>query len=93
MCIRDRMKVRTQSRTGEVMEWEVEDHGGDDGHSMARATGMVTACCVEAWLKNPDMLPVGVHAPEVLGNHTISQIIRAMKLNNVRIDGPEISFE
>ena len=87
------MKVRTQSRSGEVMEWEVEDHGGDDGHSMARATGMVTACCVEAWLKNPDMLPVGVHAPEALGNHTISQIVHAMKLNNVRIDGPEISFE
>ena len=57
---------------------------------MARATGMVTACCVEAWLENPDMLPVGVHAPETLANHTISKIIRAMKLNNVRIDGPDV---
>jgi len=28
-----------------------------------------------------------------LGNHTISQIIRAMKLNNVRIEGPEISID
>ena len=32
-----------EGRDGEILEWEVEDHGGDDGHSMARATGMVTA--------------------------------------------------
>ena len=85
------MKVRTESRDGDILEWEVEDHGGDDGHSMARATGMVTACCVEAWLEDPDMLPVGVHAPESLGNDIIAKIIQTMKLNNIRIDGPEIA--
>ena len=85
------MNVRVESRSGEVLEWEVEDHGGDDGHSMARATGMVTACCVEAWMQDPDMLPAGVHAPESLGNDTISNIIKTMKLNNIRIDGPDIA--
>ena len=54
------MRVRAEGRGGEVLEWEVEDHGGDDGHSMARATGMVTACCVEAWLEDPMMLPLSL---------------------------------
>ena len=58
---------------------------------MARATGMVTVCCVEAWVQDPDMLPVGVHAPESLGNDIISNIIKTMKLNNIRIDGPDIA--
>ena len=68
----------------------MEDHGGDDGHSMARATGMVTACCVAAWLEDPMMLPAGVHAPEVLGNDVIAKIIEAMKADRVRIVGPDI---
>ena len=84
------MKVRAEARDGKVLEWEVEDHGGDDGHSMARATGMVTACCVEAWLENSKMLPLGVHAPEVLSDRVIAKIVDTMKSDKVRIEGPEI---
>ena len=84
------MRVRAEGRGGEVLEWEVEDHGGDDGHSMARATGMVTVCCVEAWLEDPGMLPTGAHAPEELGNDVIAKIIGAMKADRVRIEGPDI---
>ena len=84
------MRVRAQGRNGEVLEWEVEDYGGDDGHSMARATGMVTACCVEAWLDNSEMLPPGVHAPEALSDDVIAKIVDTMKADRVRIEGPEI---
>ena len=52
---------------------------------------MVTACSVEAWLEDPNMLPLGVHAPETLGSDVIAKIIKTMKLNNIRIDGPEIA--
>ena len=85
------MRVKVEGRNGEILEWEVEDHGGDDGHSMARATGMVTACCVEAWLEDPHMLPVGVHAPEALGDDVIAKIVATMRADRVRIEGPEIS--
>ena len=84
------MKVRAEGRNGEILEWEVEDHGGDDGHSMARTTGMVTACCVEAWLSDPEMLPPGVHAPEVLSDVVISDIVDMMRSERIRIDGPDI---
>ena len=57
---------------------------------MARATGMVTACCVEAWLDNSEMLPPGVHAPEALSDDVIAKIVETMKADRVRIEGPEI---
>ncbi len=84
------MKVRAESHDGEVLEWEVEDHGGDDGHSMARSTGMVTALCVEAWLADPEMLPPGVHAPEALSENVVAGIVETMRSERVRIDGPAI---
>jgi saccharopine dehydrogenase-like NADP-dependent oxidoreductase len=84
------MRVRAQNRKGEVMEWELEDYGGDDGHSMARSTGLVTACCIEAWLADPNMLPAGVHAPEVLSSEVISGIVETMRSVGVRIEGPDI---
>lgn len=84
------MRVRAEAREGEIMEWEVEDHGGEDGHSMARATGMVTALCVEAWLADPEMLPPGVHAPEVLSDEVIAEIVETMRSERIRINGPEI---
>lgn len=84
------MKVRAEAHDGEVLEWEVEDHGGDDGHSMARATGMVTALCAQAWLDDPEMLPPGVHAPEELSDEVIAGIVDSMRLHRVRIDGPNI---
>ena len=74
------------------MGWRVVDHGGDDGSSMARSTGMVTACCVEEWLDDPEMLPPGVHAPEALAPEVVARIIETMSSERVSIDGPGISI-
>ena len=57
---------------------------------MARSTGMVTVCCVEEWLADPDMLPLGVHAPETLAPEVVGRIIDTMRSERVRIEGPEI---
>ena len=84
------MEVRAEGRGGTEMVWRVADYGGDDGSSMARATGMVTACCVEEWLADPDMLPPGVHAPEALAPEVVGRIIETMRSERVRIEGPEI---
>lgn len=84
------MKVRADNADGDILEWVVEDHGGEDGHSMARATGMVTALCVEEWLSDPEMLPPGVHAPESLSDEVIARIVDSMRSERVRIDGPAI---
>lgn len=84
------MRVRAEGRNGETMEWEVSDHGDEDGHSMARATGMVTALCIEAWLAEPEMLSPGVHAPEVLRDEVIAGIVETMRSEGIRIIGPEI---
>jgi len=51
---------------------------------------MVTACCVEEWLADPDMLPPGVHAPEALAPEVVGRIIETMRSERVRIEGPEI---
>ncbi len=84
------MEVRAEGRDGTEMVWRVADYGGDDGSSMARTTGMVTACCVEEWLADPEMLPPGVHAPEVLAPEVVGRIIKTMRSERVRIEGPEI---
>jgi len=84
------MEVRAEGRDGTEMVWRVADYGGDDGSSMARTTGMVTACCVEEWLADPDMLPPGVHAPEVLAPEVVGRIIETMRSERVRIEGPDI---
>ena len=51
---------------------------------------MVTACCVEAWIDDSEMLPTGVHAPEALGDDVIARIVETMKSERVRIVGPDI---
>ena len=84
------MEVRAEGRGGTEMVWRVADYGGDDGSSMARTTGMVTACCGEEWLDDHDMLPPGVHAPEVLAPEVVGRIIETMRSERVRIEGPEI---
>jgi len=84
------MEVRARGHDGTEMVWRVADYGGDDGSSMARATGMVTACCVEEWLADPDMLPPGVHAPETLAPEVVGRIIETMRSERVKIEGPEI---
>ncbi len=84
------MEVTAEGHDGRKMTWRVQDHGGDDGHSMARATGLVTICCVEEWLKNPNMLPSGVHPPEALPPEVIGGIVARMIREGVEIEGPLI---
>ena len=85
------MEVFAEGHDGRKMTWRVQDHGGDDGHSMARTTGLVTVCCVEEWLKDPDMLPPGVHPPEALSSDVVGRILSHMIRKGVEIEGPLIS--
>ena len=85
------MEVSAESLDGQKMNWLVQDHGGDVGHSMARATGLVTVCCVEEWLKEPNMLPPGVHPPEALSPDAVRGIVYRMIREGVEIEGPLIS--
>ena len=85
------MEVSAEGLDGQKMNWLVQDHGGDDGHSMARATGLVTVCCVEEWLKEPNMLPPGVHPPEALSPDAVRGIVYRMIREGVEIEGPLIS--
>ncbi|RZP10550.1 MAG: hypothetical protein EVA35_02045 [Candidatus Poseidoniales archaeon] len=86
------MEVRAEGHDGTEMVWRVTDYGGDDGSSMARSTGMVTACCVEEWLADPGMLPPGVHAPEALDPEVVARIIDTMRSERVSIEGPDIEL-
>ena len=85
------MEVTAEDQNGRKMTWRVQDHGGDDGHSMARATGLVTICCVEEWLNDPNMLPPGVHPPEALSPDAVGRIVSRMIREGVEIEGPIIS--
>jgi lysine 6-dehydrogenase len=51
---------------GEVIRWTVEDDGKGSDSSMARTTGLVTTAVALQWLETPELIPVGVHAPEEL---------------------------
>ena len=85
------MEVSAEGHDGRKMTWRVQDHGGDDGHSMARATGLVTVCCVEEWLKDPNMLPAGVHPPEALSPDTVERIVSRLISEGVEIEGPLVN--
>ena len=50
----------------ELIQWKVEDEGQGRDSSMARTTGLVTTAVALQWLENPELIPVGVHAPEEL---------------------------
>ena len=67
-------------------KWIVEDTGRDGDSSMARTTGLVTACCAIAWTKNPDMLDSGIYAPEDLSDDVIESIIEVMRIEGVSIE-------
>ena len=84
------MEVFAEGLDGQKMNWLVQDHGGDDGHSMARTTGLVTLCCIEEWLKQPNMLPPGVHPPEALSSDAVRRIVYRMIREGVEIVGPLI---
>ena len=82
------MEVFAEGLDGQKMNWLVQDHGGDDGHSMARTTGLVTLCCIEEWIKQPNMLPPGVHPPEALSSDAVRRIVYRMIREGVEIVGP-----
>ena len=67
-------------------KWIIEDNGRDGDSSMARTTGLVTACCAIAWADRPEMLPSGVHAPEDLPDEVIELIIEVMRSEGVSIE-------
>ena len=52
---------------------------------MARTTGLVTACCVIAWLDRPKMFESGVYAPEDLPDDVIELVIEVMRSEGVSI--------
>tara|TARA_B110001452_G_scaffold220368_1_gene192604 strand:- start:51 stop:1037 length:987 start_codon:yes stop_codon:yes gene_type:complete len=66
--------------------WIIEDNGRDGDSSMARTTGLVTACCAIAWADRPEMLPSGVHAPEDLPDEVIELVIEVMRSEGVSIE-------
>ena len=66
--------------------WVVEDLGKDGDSSMARTTGLVTACCVIAWIDRPEMFGAGVYAPEDLPDDVIQLVIEVMRAEGVSIE-------
>ncbi len=79
------MEVRIVSGDNEKV-WIVEDCGRDGDSSMARTTGLVTACCALIWADRPEMLSSGVHAPEDLPDDVIESIIDVMRAEGVSIE-------
>ena len=65
--------------------WVIEDLGSNGDSSMARTTGLVTACCVIAWLDRPKMFESGVYAPEDLPDDVIELVIEVMRSEGVSI--------
>ena len=84
------MEVIAISNKNDELRWVIEDGGGQDGSSMARTTGLVTACCALMFIENPNLLPPGIHPPEALPPHATRQIIAYLIENGVTITGPEI---
>jgi saccharopine dehydrogenase-like NADP-dependent oxidoreductase len=84
------MEVIATSLGGDTLRWTIEDEGGDDGSSMARATGLVTTCCALMFIEKPTLLPPGVHPPEALPAHDARTIMEYLKQNGVHITGPAI---
>ena len=74
------------SSGNENRTWVVEDLGKDGDSSMARTTGLVTACCVIAWIDRPDMFVQGVFAPEDLPDDVIQLVIEVMRAEGVSIE-------
>ena len=74
------------SSGNENRTWVVEDLGKDGDSSMARTTGLVTACCVIAWIDRPDMFGKGVFAPEDLPDDVIQLVIEVMRAEGVSIE-------
>ena len=70
----------------EKITWIIEDLGKNGDSSMARTTGLVTACCVIAWIDRPDMFGPGVYAPEDLPDDVIQLVIEVMRSEGVSIE-------
>ena len=70
----------------EERRWIIEDSGENGDSSMARTTGLVTACCAIAWIDRPNMLSPGVHAPEDLPNDVIELVVEVMRSEGISIE-------
>ncbi|MEC7707183.1 MAG: saccharopine dehydrogenase C-terminal domain-containing protein [Candidatus Thermoplasmatota archaeon] len=84
------MEVMAESLDGKRMSWRYSDYAQEDDSSMARSTGMVTAFCIEEWLQDDGMIPLGVHPPEAVPSKVVARIIERMVNENAVIQGPEI---
>ena len=82
------MEVKVRSGKNNI-KWVVEDSGHGLDSSMARTTGLVTACCVIAWAENENLLSKGIHAPESLDDDTIQYVIDVMREQGVVIEKTE----
>ena len=85
------MEVVAYDAKNRAMRWVVIDHGSGGDSSMARTTGLVTLGCIISWLKDPNMLPCGVHPPESLPREVLISVIELMRVNGIEISGPEIA--
>ena len=84
------MEVMAEGHDGKQMVWRYADYARDDGSSMARSTGMVTAFCIEEWLQDDGIVPLGVHPPEVLPPEVVARIVERMISEKAIIQGPRI---
>jgi len=80
------MEVMALGNNDVKMRWIITDEGKEDGHSMARCTGLVTVFCIDEWLNNPNMIGKGVYAPEYLKTDVINRIIEKMRLERIYIN-------
>jgi hypothetical protein len=86
------MEVKVDCENGEFFHWIIEDHGGSDGSSMARTTGLVTSSCVNEWANSENIIEEGSYPPEILSDTVICSIIQTMKDSGVEIRGPDIQL-
>lgn len=77
---------------GQTRRWELVDrHDPASGHSsMARTTGYTAAAALRLLLDEPDRLPRGVIAPEIIGQNPdwFTRIMNELASHGIRLDGP-----
>ncbi|MED5375225.1 MAG: hypothetical protein VX892_01820, partial [Candidatus Thermoplasmatota archaeon] len=63
--------------------WILDDHGDENGSSMARTTGAITCAVVKFILKEKGIY--GVHPPENFGQKLLEMCLNEYSKNNIKI--------
>ncbi len=63
--------------------WILDDHGDENGSSMARTTGAITCAVVKFILKEKGIY--GVHPPENFGHRLLEMCLNEYSKNNIKI--------